>query len=557
MGSNGATTGREWSLGAVLDLLATQIGERDMLVMGDERRTYAQVADRSRRLGGYLASRGIGLRTERAELQRWECGQSPIAIVMHNRPEYIEALYGAFRARATPFNANHHYRPGELASLFDHVGADAVVYERRLGPLVAATLAERAGTHEGAVLIEVDDGSEVASLDGAIAYETAIAQGDPDACPKSDPDDLYVVCTGGTTGLPKAVLWRQADLFVAATNGPEGGSAEDVAAAAINGSSVWLTAAPLMHAAAQWTVLSAFHGGNTVVFHDDSRRFDAEELLAIIERERVNLISIVGDAFARPLIEALRTGRYDASSLFAIGTGGAITSEDAKQELFALLPDVMIIDGYGASETGGMAFGARTRDGEAAGFAPSTGAVVLSEDRTRLLEPGEPEVGWTARRGRVPLGYLDDRAATLETFPEIDGERFAVPGDRARLDALGSIELLGRDSMVINTGGEKVFVEEVEEVLRSHPAVADALVVGRPSERFGAEVVGVVELHDGAKVDPSELREHCASALARFKAPRAIAVVERIGRHPSGKPDYRWAKDAAADALDATLTTAT
>jgi 3-oxocholest-4-en-26-oate---CoA ligase len=252
-------------------------------------------------------------------------------------------------------------------------------------------------------------------------------------------------------------------------------------------------------------------------------------------------MSIVGDAYARPLVQELRDGDYDLACLTRIGTGGAPTSDENKQALVDLLPNVTVVDGYGASETGGMAFGVTNRAMKAAYFSPAAGAAVVSADRSRFVEPGEDEVGWTARRGRVPLGYLDDELATKATFPIVGTERVAVPGDRAMLEGDGTIRLLGRDSMVVNTGGEKVFVEEVEQALLRHPDVVDALVVGRPSPRFGQEVVGVVQLQPDATVTADELREFCAVSLARYKAPRAFVLTDAIGRHASGKPDYRWA----------------
>jgi fatty-acyl-CoA synthase len=235
-----------------------------------------------------------------------------------------------------------------------------------------------------------------------------------------------------------------------------------------------------------------------------------------------------------------------------IGTGGATTSEENKKALLKLLPQVVIRDGYGASETGGMAYGSSTSGAVSSAFSPAPGAVVLSADKSRVLEAGDLEIGWTARQGRVPLGYLGDREKTENTFPVIDGGRMAVPGDRARIGPDGSIQMLGRDSSVVNTGGEKVFVEEVEEVLRSHPDVDDALVVGRSSERFGQEVVAVVQLREGATVEPSDLREFVCLSLARFKAPRWVAFCETVHRHASGKPDYRWASSIADTALSAT-----
>jgi fatty-acyl-CoA synthase len=306
-----------------------------------------------------------------------------------------------------------------------------------------------------------------------------------------------------------------------------------------------------MHAAAQWTAFAAIHGGGTVVLHDDSRPFDARTILETVERERVNLMSIVGDAFARRLIDEMRRRTYDLSSLGTLATGGAVTSADAKQQLLDLLPHALIVDGYGASETGGMAFGATGRGAVTRTFSLGAGAAVLSADRTRFLSPGDDEVGWTARRGRVPLGYLGDRAKTEQTFPLIGGERVAVPGDRARLTPEGQIVLLGRDSLVINSGGEKIFVEEVEEVLRRHDDVVDAVVVGRPSDRFGEEVVGIVQLRPGAAVDAAALREFAAASIARFKAPRAIAFCDAVRRHASGKADYGWARSVAARAVAA------
>ena len=360
------------------------------------------------------------------------------------------------------------------------------------------------------------------------------------------------MCTGGTTGSPKGVLWRQADIFPAAMGGGDVSSRESLVAKASAGGGTWFAAPPLMHAASQWTAFAGIHSGATIVLHDDAAPFDARTILETVARERVNFMSIVGDAFARRLIEEMRARRYDIESLHTLATGGAVTSQGCKEELFELLPWITIVDGYGASETGGMAYGATRRAAKAHGFSPAPGGAVLSADRRRFLAPGDDEIGWTARRGRVPLGYLGDRKKTEETFPIIDGQRVAVPGDRARLGPDGVIVLLGRDSLVVNSGGEKIFVEEVEEVLRGHPDVVDALVVGRPSERFGEEVVGIVQLRPGATLEPHELREFAARSIARFKAPRAIAFCERVRRHPSGKPDYQWARSVAEQAVAAT-----
>lgn len=535
----------EWSLPAAIDAVTEAVPDREMLVWTSVRRTYAEVQDRTRRLGAFFGDRGVGVRRERSELARWECGQSPVAVLLSNCPEYVETMFGAFRARAVPFNVNHHYHPAEVAALLDQVGAEAIVYHRRLAPLLAA-----GGAAAGRLLVDVDDASGATPLAGSIAYESAIAgAGRLDDLPAPSPDDLYLVCTGGTTGRPKGVLWRQGDIYVAAMAGADGATAESIAASAAGPARVWFAAPPLMHAAAQWTVFSALHNSGTVVLHDDAAPFDARTILETVQRERVQLLAIVGDAYARPIVEELRGRPYDLPSLQQLATGGAMTSVAHKHALLELLPHLMVIDGYGSSETGGMAFGASRKDTETQRFLGAAGAVVLSDDRSRVLEPGDGEIGWTARVGRVPLGYLNDPDATERTFPVVDGRRLSVPGDRAKVDADGSIVLLGRDSLVVNSGGEKIFVEEVEDAVRRHPGVLDAVVVGRPSDRFGEEVVALIQPRPGAVVTGDDIRAFTATTIARFKAPRAVLLCERIARHPSGKADYAWARTAARDAV--------
>jgi fatty-acyl-CoA synthase len=534
----------EWSLSAVQDVVAAAVPDRDMLVFKDVRRSFGEVRRRTAGLARFLAEHGLGAHRERSDLARWECGQSPVALVMHNRCEYIESMLACYRTRVVPFNVNHHYTRGELRALLDMVGTEAILYERKLGSLLADSLD---GLHP--LLIDIEDGSGVAPLPGSTTYERAVERPEGGSATQPAPDDLYMVCTGGTTGAPKAVLWRQADIFIAGMGGTETTTAESLATAAASGVRTWFPAPPLMHAAAQWTAFAGMHLGATIALHDDSARFDASTILDVAEREKVELISIIGDAYARPLIAELRRAPRDLSTLQRIATGGAITSDECKQALLDLLPGVTIVDGYGASETGGMAYGARTRTTNARGFAPAAGALVLSADRSRVLEPGDEEIGWTARRGRVPLGYLGDQKRTEATFPVVDGRRFAVPGDRATVEPDGTIRMLGRDSMVVNTGGEKVFVEEVEKVLLRHPAVVDVLVVGRPNERFGEEVVAIVQPRAGEeRVSPLELRAFAARSIARFKAPRAIAFCDTIGRHPTGKPNYEWARKVAESA---------
>ncbi len=544
--------GQQWSIPAVIDVVAGAIPDADMLIEPDVRLTHAEVQSRTRRLAAHLLAEGLGLRRERSELERWECGQSPVALVMSNCHEYIESMIGCYRARATCFNVNHHYRPAEVAGLLGSIGAEAVIYERRFAPLL-----EGDSANATRVLIDVDDDSGVEPLAGSTGFEDAIgAQADDPVLPEPSPDDIHMVCTGGTTGTPKGVLWRQGDVWVGSMGGAPDATAESIAAAARSGLPPYFPAPPLMHAAAQWTAFAGLSAGAAVVLHDDSRHFDARAILDLAERERVMLMSIVGEAFARPIVDELRKGRHDLSSLLVLATGGAATSEGTKAELLELLPHLTIIDGYGASETGAAALAASTRDDRKRDFTPAAGSLVVSEDRGRFLEPGDTETGWAARVGLIPLGYLNDRNRTLDTFPEVDGVRVAIPGDRAHFDAEGRIAMLGRDSLVINSGGEKVFVEEVEEALRRHRDIDDALVVGRPHDRFGQEVVALVELRSGAALEAQEIREIAAETVARFKAPRAVLVCDKVGRLPTGKPDYTWAREVAADAVDATTDTA-
>lgn len=531
----------EWTIGAVLDEIAGVIGDRTMTVCGDRRTTFAESADRTRRLANFLASKGFGAHRERASLQNWECGQDRVALVMHN-DLYPDMVIGCLKARTVPVNINYYYTPREVGELLDYVRPRAVIYHRALGAKFADVLAR-----EGAdLLIAVDDGSEVPDLPGAVPLEDALAQGDTDQRVIASPDDLLMICTGGTTGRPKGVLWRQADIYVSSMVGADHASAQEIHDKVRGAAGApWFAVSPLMHAAGMWTAFSAIMAGTPVVMYDTGKKLDPRTVLETAQREKVGLMTMVGDAYAAPLVAELRRGSYDLSSLYAIGTGGAATNPKYQRALVELIPQVTVINGYGSSETGNMGFGHSRRDTQSDTFTLREGGLVLSEDYSRFLCPGETEVGWVAREGRIPLGYFDDPDATRKTFPEIDGKRVVISGDRAGLEPDGTLRLFGRDSLVVNTGGEKVFVEEVEEVLRAHPAVADALVVGRPSERWGEELVALVELRDQAPeaaATAEELHTLCTTALARFKAPKEFLFVEQVQRLGNGKADYRWAK---------------
>ncbi|OBH27987.1 acyl-CoA synthetase [Mycobacterium sp. E342] len=537
----------EWTVGAVLDAIADAVPDRLMTVCGDRKSTFADSAVRTNRLANYLEGKGFGVYATRDALQRWECGQDRIALLMYN-DLYPDMVIGCLKARTVPVNVNHHYSPREIHDLLDYVRPRGIIYHRSLGVRFAEVLPP-IGTE---LLISIDDGSTAPQLPKAISLDDALASVSPDREETGSPDDLIMMCTGGTTGRPKGVLWRQSDMYVSSMVGADHASVTEIHDKVAAGGQPWFAVSPLMHAAGMWTAFSALCAGLPVVLYDDRNRLDVRSVWETAEREKVGMMTMVGDAYAGPLIAELRARAYDLSSLHAIGTGGAATNAKHKRALMECLPHITIIEGYGSSESGNMAFG-HSREGTASEtFQPREGATVVSADRSRFLRPGEREVGWAARTGRIPLGYFGDAEATQRTFPEIDGRRVVIPGDRASLEKDGTIRLLGRDSLVVNTGGEKVFVEEVEEVLRAQPGVADALVVGRPSDRWGQEVVALVATQPDARLTQDTLYHACTAQLAHFKAPKAVIFVEQIQRLGNGKPNYRWAREQATQHVPVT-----
>jgi fatty-acyl-CoA synthase len=530
----------EWTIGAVLDAIATAIPDRPMTVCGDRTSTFAETADRSRRLANYLTRNGFGAHRERQTLERWECGQDRVALVMHN-DLYPDVVIGCLKARTVPVNVNYYYTPREVCELLDYVTPRVVVYHRSLGAKFADVLPPESAD----LLICVDDGSDVPLLAGAISLDDVLAQGEADQDVSPSADDLLMICTGGTTGRPKGVLWRQGDIYVSSMNGGDHAAVAEIHDKVRHAGPPWFAVSPLMHAAGLWTAFSAVLSGQTTVLYETKSKFDPRTVLEIAERHRVGLMTMVGDAYAAPLVEELGRRSYDLSSMFAIGTGGAATNPKHQAALLEYIPQITIINGYGSSETGNMGFGRSQRGTHADTFELRDGGLVLSADYTRFLKPGEDEVGWVARNGRIPLGYFDDEDATRRTFPEVSGQRVVISGDRASIESDGTLRLFGRDSLVVNSGGEKVFVEEVEEVLRAHEGVIDALVVGRDSERWGQEIVALVETHPGVTLTPEALHADCVAHLARFKAPKEFLFVDRVRRLGNGKADYRWAKSEA------------
>jgi acyl-CoA synthetase (AMP-forming)/AMP-acid ligase II len=471
---------------------------------------------------------------------------------LYDGNQYVEVTLAAYKVRAVPVNVNFRYVDEELAYLFDNADLKVVFTE----PDLEERAARAAATLDWTCPVVVAD----ERYEALLAAQSAAA---PDVGDRS-PDDRYGLWTGGTTGMPKGVMWRQEDIYLSAIGGngnPALGIApvknlDDVTARARKGSPLpgTLTLCPLMHGGGFWLAFSAILSGSFAVLIRDVG-FDPAFALRVIGEERVSLLMTIGDAYARPIVDLLdrsEPGAFDLSSLLVYGSGGAILSPSVKDDLARLLPATVVHDGFGASETGGQGRLVGTGADGAPRFSMEPGNVVIADDGT-LCVPGDGRIGMLANSGQIPLGYYKDEKKTAATFPVIDGVRYAVPGDLASVDADGSIAVFGRGAMSINSGGEKIFPEEVEKALKSHPAVFDATVVGTPNERFGSQVTAVVELRNEHAANPptlAELQEHCRQHLAGYKVPRGLVFVEDTVRSPSGKPDYRWAKETALAGLD-------
>ena len=533
---------------AIVDILRAIARDRptaEHTVAGDRRLTWAETDDRSDRLAGVLASAGLGCTAERATLPRHHSGQHHLGILTYNRLEYLESMVGCWKARVAPFNINYRYGPSELEHLLTLAATSALVVQGSLAERVAGIVDRLPDLR---LILQIDDGSGAERIPGALDYEEALrSSGGAPTDRAPSPDDLYLLFTGGTTGLPKGVMWRNGDAVTECFNGSRRArNLADFVAAADTGLRS-LPAAPFMHGAGHWSALRALLGGGTVIVPEHDGRLDPDAVWAMVDREQVNLMLIVGDAFARPLIEALDRGHHDGSSLNVLVTGGAALSPGVARSLLERLPTLMIVDGFGSSEAGGQMTRVTTSGNpDTPGFKTNDRTFVLSEDRSRILPPGDPETGWLARSGRLPLGYLDDAEATERTYPTIDGERLVVPGDRARVLADGTVHLLGRESGCINTGGEKVFAQEVELAVVGLAGVADCLVIGTPDERWGHVVTAVVEPLPSETIDLDTVRRGLDGVIADYKIPRRLVIVERIERGPNGKADYRWAEQIAS-----------
>jgi 3-oxocholest-4-en-26-oate---CoA ligase len=536
----------DWNFGTIFESVADALPEHTALVQGERRRTWREFDDRAGRLAGALSELGLG-------------PDSKVASYLYNSNEYVEGLFATFKVRGVAVNVNYRYLEDELAYLLENSDAEAVLFHGSLADQVAK-VRDRLPRLKAA--IQVDDGSP--HLDGALRYEDLIAAHDPMPRSVRSGEDYLFLYTGGTTGMPKGVMWRQDDLFPAlsetiyALQGlPTPESAADCGPIARqnldNGNApVHLPASPLMHGTGQFTTFQSLFLGGTIVTLE-GRHFDADELWRVVEREKVTNMAIVGDAFAKPMVRSLEEAEargepYDISSVRLTVSSGVMWSAPVKQALMERQP-MICFDSLGSSEGVGFANAISTpgSETETAKFTIGTYAKVLTEDG-REVEPGSGEVGLLAVGGHIPTGYYKDPAKSAATFREHDGRRYSIPGDYATVEADGTVTLLGRGSVCINSGGEKIYPEEVEEAVKHHPAVDDCVVVGVPDDRFGEAVTAVLSVRAGEAVDePAILDAVDDSGLARFKRPRHVVVVDDVPRAPNGKADYQWAKTTAKE----------
>ena len=533
----------EFNLADLYEIVADAVPDRLALVAGDRRLTYGQLDERTNRFAHHLLDHGV------------EPGDK-VAIYSWDRAEWVEAMLGTYKARAVPVNVNYRYVADETRYILDNSDAVVVVHERAFSPLVATIRADLPMLRHTVVL---EDGSDAST--NATPYEDALAATSParDFEPRSA-DDLYLLYTGGTTGVPKGVMWRAEDIFFAALGGggfgqPPITKPEELAERirAEDARAIPMVNAPMMHGGGQWMAFINLYAGGTVVLNCD-RHFDPDSIWRTVERERCNSVMVVGDAMGRPLAEALAApgASYDTSSVIVVGSGGAILSPAVKEQLRAQLPNAMVMDSFGASETGAAGSVFDTQ-GPAAGprFTMGEFMTVLDDDLLPVA-PGSGVVGHLARRGHIPLGYYKDDEKTAATFvTAADGARWVVPGDFAMVEADGTITLLGRGSVCINSGGEKVYPEEVEAALKSHPDVFDAVVVGVPDDRYVERVAAIVQSRPGAEPSLEDLQDHARDKLAGYKLPRQLVLTEAIPRTPVGKPDYRAAKRLATTEREA------
>jgi fatty-acyl-CoA synthase len=535
----------DWNFATCWEEIADAQPDRLALAQGDRHRSWGEWDARAARLAAAFTD--LGLEPD-----------GKVASYLYNSIEYMEGVFATWKCRSAPVNVNYRYMETELRYLLENSDSDILLFHGVLGDQVSKVW------HEVPTLkaiVQVDDGHPL--VEGAHRYEDLIAAHEPAARVEKSGDDLYILYTGGTTGMPKGVMWRNEDMFnvlvpsvygilgQAAPADPSGVPAVAAAIAEIGRTPVHLPASPLMHGTGFMSSLQALTSGGAVVTLE-SRTFDAHELWKAVEHEHVTQMAIVGDAFGKPMVRALEEAEldnapYDLSSLGLMISSGVMWTAEIKEALMAR-GQFFCLDSLGSSEGVGFASQISMPGSTAttAKFQIGEFAKVLTEDG-RAVEPGSGERGLLALGGPIPLGYYKDPEKTAATFREFDGKRYSIPGDWATVAADGTIELLGRGSVSINSGGEKIFPEEVEEAVKLHPAVADAIVVGVPDEKFGEAITALVSLRPGEDATPDEIIETVRGNLSRFKAPRHVLVIDEIKRGPNGKADYAWAKAIAVE----------
>jgi fatty-acyl-CoA synthase len=534
-----------WNFADLWEGIAGKFPDAPAQVHGDRRTTWREFDERANGVARFLLDGGAQ-------------HQDKVALYLYNGPEYLESCAGLFKAGLVPVNTNYRYLDDELLYLWDNADAVAVVFHGVFTDRVDHLRPRLPGVRHW---IWVDDGTSPMP-NWAVAYEdvTATASERVEAPWGRSGDDILMIYTGGTTGMPKGVMWRQDDLIgaVCAAANPllaqdpaDAGGVQAVLDSIAGPGLVGLPACPLMHGTGWFTALLYLTSGGSVATLVE-RHLDWVELLDTIEREGVGALTIVGDAFAKPILACLdaEPDRWDLSSLVLVSSSGVMWSEPIKQRMLEHHPTMMLVDSFSSSEAIGMgqSVSAAGAAEKTAHFSLGPGAIVLTDDGVKV-EPGSPERGRVAIPGRTPLGYYKDPEKTAATFITVDGIRYSMPGDYATVDADGSISLLGRGSVCINTGGEKVFPEEVEEALKTHDTVADAVVVGVPDDKFGQAIVAVVEPADGCALDDGELVAHVKTQLAAYKAPKRIVEIDTIGRAPNAKVDYKRMTAYALDTL--------
>lgn len=538
----------KWHFADIWETIRDAIPEREALVHGDIRRSWTEYEDRAARLAQFFAEQGL-------------TPDSKVAIFAYNSPEYLETQFATFKARLVPINVNYRYFETELVYLFDNSDTEVIVFQAQFAPRLAAIRDQLPKVKQ---FVEIDDGSGE-HLEGALAYEELIANCEPMPRIERSEDDIYMLYTGGTTGMPKGVMYRQGDFSQALmlafdvrglprpTNAAE--LAVTVQALHDAGASPRsIPACPLMHGTGVWLGAVCPHllGGSVVTFANT--HFDPHALWQLAADEKVTDIAIVGDAFAKPMLKALESAKeegkpFDLSSMVLLVSSGVMFTTEVKRGILEHVA-CNILDAMGSTEgsMGSSVMNRETPESETAKFTMNETTKVFTDDG-REVEPGSGEIGMVANGGVVPVGYFKDPEKSAKTFREVNGQRYSFPGDFATVAEDGTLVLLGRGSMCINTGGEKVFPEEVEEAVKEHDAIYDCLVVGVPDERFGERVTAVASLIDNASVEKNELIEWLHGKLAGYKLPKDVVIVDEVKRATNGKADYKWAKSTAEERL--------